>query len=113
MNQIKLEENKDYTLAEVVELVQKTLDGVKDKSDKSELQYSTTDVYWLLHDMLLYVNRNVLGEFSLRQKEKNSYRVAYTSEEYGQQKAGKQLKSQVQQTAEYLENLTGRRPPWG
>ena len=113
MNQIKLDENKMYTLAEVVELVQTTLDAVKDKSDKSELQYSTTDVYWVIHDMLRYINRNVQGEFSLRRKEKGTYRVAYTTEESGRQKAKNNLNSEVQQTADYLENLTGRRPPWG
>ena len=63
--------------------------------------------------MLRYINRNVQGEFSLRRKEKGTYRVAYTTEESGQQKAKNNLKSEVQQTADYLENLTGRRPPWG
>lgn len=113
MNQIKLDESKSYTLAEVVELVQTTLDAVKDKSDKSELRYSTTDVYWVIYDMLRYINRNVQGEFSLRRKEKGTYRIAYTTEESGKQKAKSKLKSEVQQTADYLENLTGRRPPWG
>jgi len=46
MNQIKLDENKMYTLAEVVELGQTTLDTVKDKSNKSEWKYQTTKVYW-------------------------------------------------------------------
>lgn len=113
MNQIKLDENKFYTLAETVELVQTTLDAVKEKSDKSELKYSTTDVYWVIHDMLRYINRNVQGEFSLRRKEKGTYRITYTTQESGQQKAKNKLKSDVQQTADYLENLTGRRPPWG
>lgn len=113
MNQINLEDDTSYTLAEVVEFVQKTLDSVKEKSEECHFQYSPTDVYWLLHDMLRYVNRNVHGEFALRRQDKGSYRVVYFTEETQKQKAGKKLKAEVQQTAEYLEKLTGRRPPWG
>ena len=113
MDQINLEEDRSYTLAEVVEFVQKTLDGVKEQSDHCHFQYTPTDVYWLLHDMLAYVNRNVVGEFALRRLEKGTYRVQYRTEEAAKQKASKKLKDGVRQTAEYLEKLTGRRPPWG
>ncbi len=113
MNKINLEENKSYTLAEVVELVQKTLDEVKEKSEHCHFEYTPTDVYWLLHDMLAYVNRNVSGEFALRRLDKGTYRVQYRTEEAGKQKAQKKLKEEVRRTAEYLEKLTGHRPSWG
>lgn len=113
MNHIKLDKDKSYTLAEVVELVQKTLDGVKEKSEHCDFQYTPTDVYWLLHDMLRYVNQNVNGEFALRRLEKGTYRVQYRTEEAQKQRAAKKLEAEVQQTAAYLEKLTGRRPPWG
>ncbi len=113
MNQIKLDENKTYTLAEVVEKVQKTLDSVKENSEYCNLQYSPTDVYWLLHDMLVYVNRNVPGEFALRRLDKGSYRVQYRTDEAHKLRASRKLKNELKQTADYLEKLTGRRPTWG
>ena len=113
MNQINLEENKTYTLAEVVEMVQKTLDSVKENSKYCHLRYSPTDVYWLLHDMLAYVNRNVPGEFALRRLSKGSYRVRYRTEEVQKERSSKKLKQELKQTADYLEKLTGRRPNWG
>ena len=113
MKQIELDENKTYTLAEVVELVQKTLDSVKDNSKYCPLQFSPSDVYWVLRDMLSYLNRNVPGEFALRTLSKGSYRVQFRTEEVQQQKASRQLKKDVMKTADYLEKLTGRRPTWG
>lgn len=113
MERINLDKNKSYTLAEVVELVQKTLDAVKEESEHCDLQYTPTDVYWLLHDMLRYVNYNVPGEFALRRLEKGTYRVQYRTEEVQRQKASRKLKDDVHRTAAYLEKLTGRRPSWG
>lgn len=113
MERINLDKDKSYTLAEVVEFVQKTLDAVKEKSDHCDFQYTPTDVYWLLHDMLTYVNKNVTGEFALRRLDKGTYRVQYRTEEVQKQRASRKLEDEVRQTAEYLEKLTGRRPPWG
>lgn len=113
MNLIKLEENKTYTLAEVVEIVQNALESVKGNSEYCPLQYSPTDVYWLLHDMLLYVNRNVTGEFALKRNNKGTYRIQYRTEEAHKIRADKKRKEDVSKTADYLEELTGKRPGWG
>ena len=113
MDKINLDENKSYTLAEVVTYVQKTLDEVKDKSEHCHFQFTPTDVYWLLHDMLTYVNRNVPGEFVLRRLDKGNYKVQYKTEEAERKKADKKLQDEVRQTAAYLEEITGNRPSWG
>ena len=113
MNQINLEENRTYTLAEVVEKVQETLEAVKDNSEYCDLQFTPTDVYWLLHDMLAYVNRNVPGEFAMRRKGRGAYRVQYRTEESQKLRASRKLKTDVKKTADYLEKLTGNRPTWG
>ncbi len=113
LNHIKLEENRTYTLAEVVEFVQKTLNSVKDNSQYCQLRFSPSDVYWLIRNMLSYVNRNVPGEYALRPLEKGTYRVRYRTDEVQKLKAAKQLKNDVKKTADYLEKLTGRRPKWG
>lgn len=113
MDDIVLTEDRTYTLAEVVEAVKQTLDAVSKESEQNTLRYSAEDVYWLLHDMLMYVNRNIQGEFALWQTKKGTYRVTYKTEDIGQREAGKNLKAEVRQTADYLAKLTGRRPPWG
>ena len=111
MNLISLDENRSYTLAEVVTLVQKTLDSVQQTSEQCPLRYTTTDVYWLLHDMLRYVNRNVPGEFALRRLKRGTYRVEYKTEKTGRQKAKRKLQADVERTSAYLKELTGRKPP--
>lgn len=114
MNDVRVQEDKSYSLSEVIDAVKKTLDLVNEQSNKhNELRYSSTDVYWLLYDMLRYVNRNVPGEFSLFQTQKGVYRVKYTAEDKAKQRSSRKLKAEVNRTARYLEELTGRRPPWG
>ena len=113
VNDIHVTEDKSYALHEVVEAVKQTLDAVGEQSKHSELRYSSTDVYWLLYDMLQYVNRNVPGEFTLLQTKKGTYRVRYAAEGKAQQKSSRKLKAEVNRTARYLEELTGRRPSWG
>ena len=113
MDDIHVPADKSYTLSEVVDAVKQTLDGVSEQSAHNQLRYSATDVYWLLHDMLRYVNQNVPGEFVLQQTQKGVYRVRYTVEDTAKQRSSKKLKQEVNRTANYLEELTGRRPPWG
>ena len=113
MNDIQITEDKTYALSEVIDFVKQTLDRVNDKSMRNPLRYSSTDVYWLLYDMLRYVNRNIPGEFTLLQTQKGTYRVTYADEDASKQKSDRSLKSEVNRTARYLEELTGRKPSWG
>ena len=106
-------EDKTYTLSEVIDFVKQTLDRVSEKSTRDPQRYSSTDVYWLLHDMLRYVNRNIPGEFILLQTQKGTYRVTYSAEDSAKQKSDRKLKAEINRTAKYLEELTGRKPSWG
>ena len=110
---ICIPKDESYTLSEVIDLVKQTLDGVSERSAQNELRYSSTDVYWLLHDMLRYVSQNVSGVFVLRQTQKDTYRVKHMAEDFEKQKSDRKLKAEVNRTASYLEELTGRKPPWG
>lgn len=112
-NDIHVPEDKTYTISEVIDAVKQTLDGVGEHSEHNELRYTSKDVYWLLHDMIRYVNRNVPGEFSLQQIRKDVYRVKYAVEDAAKRESSKKLKAEVNQTAKYLEELTGKRPSWG
>ena len=113
MKDIHVSEDKSYALSEVIDAVKQTLDAVSEQSVQNKLRYSSTDLYWLLHDMLRYVNRNVPGEFVLYQTKKGVYRVRYAAEDSARQNSGKKLKAERNRTASYLEELTGRRPSWG
>ena len=113
MNDIQITEDKTYTLSEVIDFVKQTLDRVSEKSTHDPLRYSSTDVYWLLHDMLRYVNRNIPGEFTLSQTQKGTYRVTYAVEDSVKQKSSRKLNAEVNRTAKYLEKLTGKKPSWG
>ena len=112
-NDICIDEDKSYTLSEVIDFVKQTLDKVSEQSQHNKLQYSSTDVYWLLHDMLRYVNQNVSGVFVLRQIQKGIYRVKCMVEDFAKQRSRRKLKAEVNRTAKYLAELTGRRPSWG
>ena len=112
VDDIQIPEGASYTLSEVIDFVKQVLDEVSEQSQDSKLQYSSTDVYWLLHDMLRYVNRNVPGMFVLRQIQKGIYRVKYMVEDFAKQRSRRKLKAEVSRTASYLEELTGRRPSW-
>ena len=113
VDDIQIPEGAYYTLSEVIDFVKQVLDKVSEQSEHSKLQYSSTDVYWLLHDMLRYVNRNVPGMFVIRQIQKGIYRVKYMVEAFAQQRSGRKLKAEVNRTARYLEKLTGKKPSWG
>ena len=112
-NDICIYENKSYTLSEVIEAVKQTLDAVSVHSVENKLRYSSTDLYWLLHDMLRYINQNVLGEYFLHPLKKDTYQVRHNAEDTAKRKSSGKLKAEVNRTAKYLEELTGRRPSWG
>ncbi len=113
MSNIQITEDKAYTLSEVIDFVKQTLDRVSEKPTRNPLRYSSVDVYWLLYDMLQYINRNIPGEFILLQTEKDTYRVTYSAEDSAKQKSDRKLKAEINRTAKYLEELTGRKPSWG
>lgn len=113
MDNIHIPENKSYTLSEVIEAVKQTLGGVSEHTAQNKLRYSSTDVYWILHDMLRYINRNVPGEYVLHPLKKDTYQVKYTAEDSAKRRSSRKLKAEINRTAKYLEELTGRRPSWG
>ena len=112
-NDICIDENKYYTLSEVIGVVQRTLDGVSEHAAENKLRYSSTDLYWLLYDMLRYINQNVPGEYFLHPLRKDTYQVRYTTEDSAKQQSRRKLKADINRTAKYLEELTGRKPSWG
>ena len=113
MDNIRIPDDKSYTLSEVIAAVKQTLDGVNAHSVENKLRYSSTDLYWLLHDMLRYINRNVPGEYVLHPIKKDTYQVRHNAEDSAKRQSSRKLKAEINRTAKYLEELTGRKPSWG
>ena len=112
MDKIQLDSDAPYTVPEVAEFVKTTLDFVSRESKNNPLRYSASDVYWILHDFLRYINARMDGEFVLKRLKKGTWRLEYQAEDAAKQKANAQHQRELRQTADYIENLTGRRPPW-
>jgi len=112
MDQIQLDSDAPYTVPEVAEFVKTVLDFVSRESKSNPLRYSASDVYWMLHDFLRYINARIDGEFVLRRLKKGAWRLEYQTEDVATQKANARHQRELHQTADYIENFTGRRPPW-
>ncbi len=112
LDKIELSADKSYELREVAELVKFTLDFVSREAQHDSLSYSASDVYWILHDLLRYINARTKGEFILKRLKKGAWRLQYDTETTAQKKANVQRQKELDETADYIEDLTGQRPPW-
>jgi hypothetical protein len=110
---IQLDNDKNYTVKEVIELAGLALDFIGEQAPDNELQFSATDVYWTLRNLLDYVNRQTRGEFTLKRLKKGSWGLEYTDKKAAKRKADERHRREKKRTADYLHKLTGHRPPWG
>ncbi len=113
MDRIQLDANGSYTVPEVAEFVKIALEYVGRESKSNPLRYSASDVYWILHDFLRYVNAHTEGEFVLTRLKKGTWRLDYQTEDAAAKKAKAHHTRELRETADYIENLSGRRPSWG
>ncbi len=113
MNRIQLDANGSYTVPEVADFVKTALEYVGRESKSNPLRYSASDVYWILHDFLRYVNAHTEGEFVLTRLKKGTWRIDYHTEDAATKKVKAHHTRELQETADYIEDLSGRRPPWG
>ena len=113
MDRIQLDANRSYTVPEVAEFVKIALEYVGRESKSNPLRYSASDVYWILHDFLRYVNAHTEGEFVLTRLKKGTWRLDYQTEDAAAKKAKAHQARELRETADYIENLSGRRPSWG
>ena len=105
-------EDKDYTVAEVSQIIIKTLSHVSDQSEFNNLKYSAADVYWVLNDLLGYINNRMEGEFKLQNLKKGTWKIRYTDQQKAEYLSNRKQEKKKKQTADYIEQLTGKRPPW-
>ena len=102
-----------YTAAEVVELTKLALDFIGEQGSDSDLRYAASDVYWILRNLLDYVNEQAGGEFILKRLRKGSWGLEYNDKTSAKRKADDDAASrEIKRTAEYLEKLRTRRSSW-
>ena len=85
-------EDKNYTVAEVSQIIIDTLSHVSDQSRFNNLKYSAADVYWVLNSLLGYINNRMEGEFKLQNLKKGTWQIQYTN-----QKKAERLSNQEQE----------------
>lgn len=105
-------EDKNYTVAEVSQIIIDTLSHVSDQSRFNNLQYSAADVYWVLNSLLGYINNRMEGEFKLQNLKKGTWQIQYTNQKKAERLSNQEQEKKKKRTANYIEQLTGKRPPW-
>ncbi|MEC8840540.1 MAG: hypothetical protein VX432_03015 [Candidatus Poribacteria bacterium] len=105
-------EDKNYTVAEVSQIIIDTLSHVSDQSRFNNLQYSAADVYWVLNSLLGYINNRMEGEFKLQNLKKGTWQIQYTNQKKAERLSNQEQEKKKKRTADYIEQLTGKRPPW-
>ena len=105
-------EDKTYTVAEVSQIIIDILSYTSDQSEFNNLKYSAADVYWVLNDFLRYINNRMEGEFRLQNLKKGTWQVRYENQKKAERLSTQQQEKRKRETANYIEKLTGKRPPW-
>ena len=105
-------EDKSYTVAEVSQIIIEILSHVSGQSEFNNLKYSAVDVYWVLNDLLAYINNRMEGEFQLQNLKKGTWQVQYENQKKAEHLSTQQQEKKKRKTANYIEKLTGKRPPW-
>ncbi len=105
-------EDKNYTVAEVSQIIIDTLSHVSDQSRFNNLKYSAADVYWVLNNLLGYINNRMEGEFKLQNLKKGTWQIQYTNQKKAERLSNQEQEKKKKRTANYIEQLTGKRPPW-
>ena len=105
-------EDRTYTVAEVSQIIIDILSYTSDQSEFNNLKYSAADVYWVLNDLLRYINNRMEGEFRLQNLKKGTWQVRYENQKKAERLSTQQQEKKKRETANYIEKLTGKRPPW-
>ena len=98
---IKIEE-KSYTAAEIGEVAGQVVEYISQQSNRSSLTYSSSDVYWVIRDLLKYANGRMQGEFVLTAKKKGEWQIHYRDQKIGVERAKRQRQIEIEKTEEYL-----------
>ena len=98
---IKIEE-KPYTAAEIGEVAGQVVEYISQQSNRNSLTYSSSDVYWVIRDLLKYANGRMQGEFVLTAKKKGEWQIHYRDQKSGIERAKRKRQIEIEKTEEYL-----------
>ena len=92
-------EDKNYTVAEVSQIIIDTLSHVSDQSRFNNLKYSAADVYWVLNSLLGYINNRMEGEFKLQNLKKGTWQIQYTNQKKAERLSNQEQEKKKKRTA--------------
>lgn len=110
---VQLDSDKTHSKHEVIEIVMQSLNFIREQSTQNNLQYASSDVYWVLRNLLDYINRRIDGEFVLKRLRKGAWGIEYTDASIAKRKADERHKKELSRTADYIQQMTNDRPSRG
>jgi hypothetical protein len=75
--------------------------------------YTLKEVTALLDDLVRFANGCIDGELVLRRVTSGHWVLEYKEDKTEIERARLLAQREVRRTADYIEELTGKRPPWG
>ncbi len=78
-----------------------------------EKSYTYKEVYEIVNQIFYFVNHQINGEFSLKHLRRGNWLVEYNNENAIIRESRRKSKEELKRTADYIQELTGRRPAWG
>ena len=86
-------------------------EGILDLQD--DKQYTSREVYEWIATVLTYINRQIDGEFALAYVRRGNWMLRYDEEKAVKKRARQKADKEIEATADYIQQLTGKRPDWG
>lgn len=109
---ITIKPDKKYTALEVSKEILEVLASMGPRLSSNEMEFSPADLYWIITDVLRYVNKIMDGEFRLRSMKKNTWELIYVEEKAAKRKAQKKAQKDMKKAAKYIKATTGKFPKW-
>lgn len=75
--------------------------------------YTLKEVSAILEDLVRFANGCINGELLLRRVASGHWALEYKEDKTEIERARLLAQREVRRTADYIEELTGKRPPWG
>lgn len=113
LNKIPIDDKADYNVSEFGHILKRAISAIQNEMPDGVFFMPGDQAYFLVKDMLEWINRQVPGEFRIRQIKSREYTITYYQEKERREKYRKRNRKNLKSTADYLEKMTGKRPSWG
>ena len=113
LNKIPIDDKADYNVSEFGHILKRAISAIQNEMPDGVFFMPGDQAFFLVKDMLEWINRQVPGEFRIRQIKSREYTITYFHEKERREKYRKRNDKARIATADRLEQMTGRRPSWG